>query len=651
MTPFQIGSLTIKNRFTVAPMGDGYLGLTGPRGEYSWMGIEHCVERAKGGFGLMVNGCVFFPDNKVDDYDPLTSVLDNKDIFVKQGLLLNERCSFYDMKVFQQITLGLGRNWGHYSPSELPGFDDTSLLTKKLTTDQIKQKIYCVVEAAELMKRAGFAGVEIHALHWGYLLDQLAMSITNHREDEYGDSLENRMRACKEIAEGIKQVCGSEYPISMRLGLKSYIKGFNQSSLDGSEEAGRTLEEGIKIAKMLEEYGYDVLNVDVGMYDSFYHACSPIYMEQGHVVQLAAECKKAVNIPVICGSRMNDPELCEKGIEQGSFDAVALGRSSLVDPSYVKKVALGKSDRIRPCIGCTVGCMGRSRSGELMTCSVNPRAYVESCYDLKPADKARRIMVVGGGLAGMEAALTAKIRGFEVELYEKEKQLGGMLALSSKQYRKGELLDLVRWYEGELNEEGVRIFLGEKITAERIKTGKPDTVIFAIGGTPRYPDIPGIRNCTTVANLLSTDRETADDVLIIGGGLSGCETAIDLASKGKNVTIVESGKSILASSEMVTIMVSQMIHDLLEYYRVTVLANTVIEHIDGEGAVIRTCGGECKKIKAEVILAAGIETVSTEVVEKELWEKGIETYTVGNCQSVGNVYTAVHSAYEISRNL
>ena len=652
MTPFQIGSLTIKNRFTVAPMGDGYLGLTGPRGEYSWMGIEHCVERAKGGFGLMINGCVLSPDNKVDEYDPLTSVLDNKDIFIKQGLLLNERCSFYGMKVFQQITLGLGRNWGHYSPSQLPSFDDSSLLTEGLTTEQIKQKIDCVIEAAELMKNAGFAGVEIHALHWGYLLDELAMDITNPREDEYGGSLENRMRACKEIAEGIKKVCGSDYPISMRLGLKSYIKGLNKPSLDGEEEAGRTLEEGIKIAQMLEEYGYDVLNVDVGMYDSFYHACPPIYMPQGHVIPLAAACKKAVNIPVICGSRMNNPELCEQGIADGSFDAVALGRPSLVDPNYVKKVALGRPDRIRPCIGCTVGCMGRSRSGELMTCSVNPQAYLESCYDLKQTRKSKHVMVIGGGIAGMEAALTLKIRGFEVDLYEEKSSLGGLLALASKQYHKGELQDLVRWYEGELKEEGVRIHLGEKMGVEKIKKEHPDTVIFALGGQPHSPAIQGIENGTTVVDFLSTDRETATDVLVIGGGLAGCETAIDLAAKGKKVTIVESGSSILANSEMVTIMVSQMIFDLITHYQVTVLTDATVVRIDGSRAVIRMQGEENKEIKAdEVIIATGMQTTPTEALEKALWEEDIETYAVGDCKAVGNVYTAVHSAYEIARNV
>lgn len=652
LSPFYIGNLKIKNRLIVAPMGDGYLSLLGPRGEFSWQGMEHCIERAKGGFGLFISGCILYPDNKVELIDPINSSMDNKDLFIKQGLLLNERCSFYDMKVFQQITMGLGRNWGMASCSANPSFDDPSQITQVLTKDEIKKKVDCVVDSAKLMQDAGFAGVEVHALHWGYLLDQFAMSITNHREDEYGGTLENRMRVCKEIVEGIKQVCGSDYPVSMRLGLKSYIKGFNTPSLDGGEEAGRTLEEGIKIAQMLESYGYDVLNVDVGTYDSFYHGCPPIYMPQGHVIPLAAECKKAVNIPVICGSKMNDPNMCEKGIIDGCYDAVAIGRPSLADPYFAKKIEMGVPEKIRPCIGCLVGCMGKSREGAVMNCAVNPKAYLEDFYGPERKSSGEKVIVIGGGISGMEAARTAKERGFDVDIYEKSSSLGGILALSAKQYLKGELSGLVNWYIGELKDSGVNIYTGKTLSPEDIIEMQPYAVITATGGKAIIPEIDGtdLPNCVTALDILSGNAEIGDRVVVVGGGLSGCELAIDLSHKGKTVTIVEAGEQILANSAHVPIMVSQMINDLLPAYGVQVLTNHALKAVTNKGAVV-ICDNEEKLLPSDnVVLAVGVKAEENSLL-RELRGEKIRVYSVGDSSIPGNTYTAIHSAYEIARNL
>lgn len=652
LSPFYIGKLRIKNRLTVAPMGDGYLSLLGPRGEFSWQGMEHCIERAKGGFGLFVSGCILYPDNKVEEIDPISSSMDNKDLFIKQGLLLNERCAFYDMKVFQQITMGLGRNWGMMSCSANPAFDDPTMMCGELTNDQIKKKIDCVISSAKLMQAAGFAGVEVHALHWGYLLDQFAMSITNHREDEYGGCLENRLRVCREIVDGIKSECGADYPVSMRLGLKGYIRGFNKSSLDGSEEAGRTLEEGIRIAQMLENYGYDVLNVDVGMYDSFYHACPPIYMPQGHVIPLAAECKKAVNIPVICGSRMNDPHMCEKGIAEGSYDAVAIGRPSLADPDFAKKIEMGVSEKIRPCIGCLVGCMGKSREGAVMTCAVNPRAYLEDFYGTEKKVSCGKVVVVGGGISGMEAARAAKERGFEVAIYEKSSSLGGVLALSAKQHLKEELSGLVNWYIGELKDVGVSIHTERTLSANEIVQMHPYAVIIATGGKAIIPEIEGadLPNCVTALDVLSENKEIGDRIVVIGGGLSGCELAIDLSNKGKTVTIVEANEQILENNTHVPIMVSQMMHDLLPAYGVQILTGHTLKAVNNNGAVV-VCGNEEKLLLADnVVYAVGIQAEESGL-SRELHGEKIRVYSVGNALMPGNAYTAIHSAYEIARNL
>lgn len=648
LSPFKIGNTTIKNRLTVAPMGDGYLSLLGPRGEFSWQGMEHCIQRARGGFGMMVSGCILFPDNAVEEVDPISSLLDNKDIFIKQGLKLNERCSYYDMKMFQQLTLGLGRNWGMMSCSENPWFDDPSQMTEVLTVDQIKRKIECVVESAKVMQDAGFAGVEVHALHWGYLLDSFAMAITNHRTDEYGGSLENRLRACKEIVEGIKQVCGKDYPVMMRLGLKSYIKGLNQPSLTGEGEVGRTLEEGLRISQLLESYGYDALNVDAGTYDSFYYGCPPIYMPQGHCIPLAEECKKVVNIPVICGSRMNDPRMCEQGIADGKFDAVAIGRPSLADPNFAKKIETGKPETIRPCIGCLVGCMGKSRSGEVMTCAVNPTAYLEEPLSVQRTLEPKKVAVIGAGIAGMEAARTAKLRGFDVTVYEKTAQAGGNLPFTAKQYHKGELMDLVNWYVRELDRLNVPVHYETEATVEKLDAAHTDIVVLATGGKENHPSLPGAesKNCVSVLDFLKQDMEAGSNVVIIGGGLTGCETAVDLASKGKQVTLAESGDDILVNSEMVPIMVEQMLRDLLEYHHVTVMTGAAVESV-GQNTV--TINGNC--LPADTVLFATGTEKKALPLEQELRDAHMEVFTVGDYANPSNIYSAVHSAYEIARNL
>ena len=648
LSPFKIGNTTIKNRLTVAPMGDGYLSLLGPRGEFSWQGMEHCIQRARGGFGMMVSGCILFPDNAVEETDPISALLENKDIFIKQGLKLNERCGYYNMKMFQQLTFGLGRNWGMMSCSENPWFDDPTQMTEVLTVDQIKSKVECVVESAKVMQDAGFAGVEVHALHWGYLLDSFAMAITNQRKDEYGGSLENRLRVCKEIVEGIKQVCGKEYPVMMRLGLKSYIKGLNQPSLTGEEEAGRTLEESLRISRLLEAYGYDALNVDAGTYDSFYYGCPPIYMSQGHCIPLAEECKKVVNIPVICGSRMNDPRMCEQGIADGKFDAVAIGRPSLADPNYAKKIETGKPETIRPCIGCLVGCMGKSRSGEVMTCAVNPTAYLEEPLAILKTLDPKKVAIIGAGIAGMEAARTAKLRGFDVTVYEKSAQPGGNLPFTAKQYHKGELMDLVNWYVRELNRLGIPVRYNTEATVARLEKGGTEIVVLATGSKEKCPELPGAdsKNCMTVLEFLKQGVEAGNNVVVIGGGLTGCETAVDLASNGKQVVLVESCEDILVNSKMVPIMVEQMLRDLLEYHQVTVMTGAAVESV-GKNTV--TVNG--KTLPADMVLFATGTEKQPMLLEQSLRDTHMEVFPVGDYVNPGNIYSAIHSAYEIARNL
>ena len=660
LTPLKIGGVEIKNRLVIAPMGDGYLGLSGPHAEYSDLGIEHIVTRARGGWGLNILGCTMFPDNKVDAHDPIYSILDHQGQFMKQGQRLNELCSVYDMKNFQQVTMGWGRTYENcYTPSGgsvSPVFGDPSHSSPMLTREQIAMKIDAMVQMALLCKNSGFAGIEIHALHWGYLMDQFAMSLTNKREDEYGGSLENRLRVCKEAVEGIKQACGSAFPVTMRLGLKSYIKDVNTGELSGEHEAGRTLEESLRIAKLLEAYGYDCLNVDVGVYESFFASCPPSYMPHGHVIDMAAEVKKVVDIPVICGSRMNDPFMNEQAIADGKIDAAVLGRQSLADPFYAKKIEMGQPEKIRPCIGCLVGCLGNLQKGAPVSCAVNPVGRKEGNYNIERSLEPKTVAIIGGGVAGMEAARVCKLRGHEVTIYEKTDHLGGLLEAAGAPSFKQEMLQLLSWYKEEIKELEIPVVFNTELSADKLIEMKPDAVIQAMGSGSLMPgSIKGIDTEKVISFIDAHQNKDAhkDDkkIIIVGGGLVGCETALDFAMDGKDVTIIEALPTIMGSGLSVPVPVKQMIPQLLEQYGVKIKTSYKIDEVNEKGAIVTPgAGGASELLEADkVIIAIGRRKAAP--ITQDLYGTGIMSYSIGDMNAVGNVYTCVTAAYEVARSI
>lgn len=654
LKPITIGKTTFKNRMAVAPMGGAYGNLQGPHGEYSDAALEYFLERARGGFGIIFGGALY-PDNQVDPFDPSFSILDHEVDFMRAGLRLNEKCGFYGTKIIQQVSVGLGRNYeGLYSCSENEVWGNPEKTSPVLTKDQIKKKIDCTVRGAELMKKSGFAGVEIHAMHWGYLLDQFTMAITNHRLDEYGGNLENRMRICKEIAEGVRQTCGDNFVLSMRMGLKSYISKLNNEGFGENDvEAGRTLEESIKIAKMLEEYGYDLINADVGVYDTFYYAAAPMYMPQGHVIPLAAEVKKNVNIPILCGSRMNDPEMGERAIAEGKIDGVVLGRPSMADPYYAKKIQMGVPEKIRPCLGCNTCIYSIFDGGEWVHCAVNPILQRETYYHLGKAEVEKKVAVIGGGVAGMEAARSLKLRGHEVTIYEKSDHLGGLLIPAGSHEFKKEIKQLVEWYEGEIKALNIPVEFNVTMDAQKAKELGVDAIVFATGSAPVVPPIEGKDHpkCKTGVEVLTNHPELGKKLVVVGGGLVGCETAIDYAMQGLDVTVVEGLDEVLAGSPMISPSVRQMIPDLMKKYNVKKKTGYMIHGVNDEGAVVvPSKGGDPEVVPADtVVLSIGMRAIPT--FEKELEGSGIETYSVGDATRAGNVYTCIHSAYDVARTI
>ncbi|MBD5559358.1 MAG: FAD-dependent oxidoreductase [Clostridia bacterium] len=648
-SPFKIGSVTLKNRFCMAPMG----GLTHylPDGSFKPEAIEYYIARAKGGFALIFTGAMG-TDAKVDPYDALGTIVGkNPGAFKTAAMEMNGRAESYGCHMFGQISMGLGRNYaGLYSVSKNPVWGTTDVMSPELTKEQIKQKVEQMVEAAKIVQESGFSGCEVHAIHWGYLLDQFAMSLTNHREDEYGGSLENRMRVCKEIVEGIKQTCGDKFPVSIRFGLKTFIKNWNEASLDGSEEAGRTIEEGVKIAKLLEGYGYDALSTDVGTYDSFYYACPPMYMPKGFFNSFAAQAKEAVSIPILAAGRMNDWELDEKGIEEGMFDAIVLARPALADPDLPNKILSGHPEEVRPCLACNQGCLLHLFTGEQPSCAVNPTAQREVRWALKPAVDKKKVVIVGGGAAGMEAARVLGLRGHEVDLYEKSGELGGMLIPSGNHDFKQEVHLLNDWYRLQLDKLPVNVHLNTEVTPEEINNMDADVVILAVGSSPVRFDLPGMDDpmVKDALEVLANPDEVGDSVIVLGGGLTGCELALDFAQHGKDVTIVEALLDILSSGGPQPVPNVQMLRDLLAKHEVKILTDARLAKVEDGKAVVKTADGE-KDIAADtLVVAVGFRPVKS--MRDEIAE-GPVIFEIGDAQEVATILHAIWQGYEVGNNI
>ncbi|MBQ9038930.1 MAG: FAD-dependent oxidoreductase [Clostridia bacterium] len=649
--PYRIGGVEIKNRFAVVPMTMGALTYD-EQGGFSDNFIHYLELRAKGGFALIIPGAAT-TDRSVDPYAALgPNVIENAH-WQERAKVLTEAIHNAGAKIFCQITMGLGRNYpGLPGPSENPVWRNPDMKSPVLTVEQIHSKIADMIEAAAVAQACGYDGVEIHAMHWGYLLDQMAMSFYNRREDEYGGSLENRLRCAREIVEGIHDKCGRVFPVGMRLGLKTYIRDYDKATLTGEGEVGRTLEEGVEISRLLEKYGYDYLNTDTGTYDSFYYACPPMYNPQGFMIPLAAAAKKAVSIPVMAGGRMQDYDLAAAAIEAGEIDAVGLGRPSLADPDYPNKVISGRVEDIRPCIGCNMGCFRRCvETGEPVSCAVNPQAARELVVGLKPGEGNKKVVVIGGGVAGMEAARTSALRGYAVTLFEKGDHLGGHIVEAGAHDFKKEIARLNAWYKRELDRLGVKVELNHEPCINCVKKQSPDAVILATGTTPAMPPIPGLEKAVTSLDAINQPEKLGKTVVIIGGGLVGCEIALDAANRGKNVTVVEALDDIMAAGGAdAPYPNKQMIGDLFESKNVTVLTGTKLSEVTDEGAVVTAPDGDSRLLKADTVVSAmGFKPAAN--LKDDLAALNVPVCEVGDATGAGTIMKAIWDAYDAANSL
>jgi 2-enoate reductase len=576
--------------------------------------------------------------------------------FTYAGTQMNERIHAYGAKSILQLTAGFGRSAlpglvvKYIAPSEQQNRWNPSIIHREMTTEEIQNVIDKFAMSADISKKSGFDGVEVHAVHESYLLDQFAVAFYNKRTDAFGGSLENRLRIATEIVKAIKKACGPDYPVSLRYSLKSNMKGLRQGALPGETfvEAGKDIEEGIEAAKILVAAGYDALNVDAGTYDAWYWNHPPMYFGEGGMYRnFGRILKQHVKVPIILAGRMDDPMMATEAIGD-CCDIVSYGRPLLADPYLPEKIRTGCLDEIRPCLSCHEGCLGRINKGPIC-CAVNPTCGRENTYGIKVATEKKRILVIGGGLAGMEVARVCAARGYSVTLNEKNDKLGGTVIAGGVPDFKINDRRLIKWYERQMELLGVKVQLNCTVDISTAKKEKADIVIVATGSKPIELKLPG-KKAITASDALMGANQVGQKIVMVGGGLVGCETGLWLAQKGKDVTIVEMTGEICGGPHAMPFMNYDMLKDELAFHKVKILKNSKVLSADKNVVTIATPDGEVKVSADTIISAVGYREKDGLYTELKAALK-MPVYNIGDSRKVHNIMYSIWDAYEIAREI
>ncbi len=677
-TPWKIGNVEIKNRIVLCPMGGtslfGWFELTGCK--FDKEAANFFLERARNNVGLIIPGIA-----------PLRDTIWGRWLWQNEKMF-DDLAEFVEeihktgAKIFIQLTAGMGRSWAitdHIaplhknkllrtiikpvidtshelaSPSPLPSRWDPSITTPEMTVEQIHEIIEAFAKTAALCKKAGVDGVEVHAVHEGYLLDQFTMEWTNKRTDEYGGSFENRFRFPVEVVQAIKAACGQDFPVSLRYSVESKVKGFREGAVPGEvyTEVGRNMAESEKAARYLQDAGYDMLNADNGTYDSWYWSHPPMYMPQNCNLEDVSHIKKFVDIPVVCAGRM-EPDVGAWAVAEGKIDGVGVARQFLADGEWITKLIEDRLEDIRPCICCHNGCFNFcSHKGHandqslfdtmgLARCAINPETMQSKKYKIKPARKSKRIAIVGGGIGGMEAALVCAKRGHQVTIYEKTDRLGGVFIAAAAPSFKEKDRDLIEWYRREIARHNIEVKFNVEV--KTVSEVSADEVIIATGAKPVTIPVPGVEKGIQAIDFLLGKAEVGDNVTIIGGGLTGCEIAYELYLQGKKPTIVEMKEDLIAVTG-VCLANSSYLRDFFKANKVPVHLETAVCEIQDDGVLVKDRNGMNYKIAADSVI------LSTGYKRNPLSEKTAHIHLVGDCDSVGNLRTVIWKAWDVAMKL
>lgn len=630
-----LGPLRVKNRLIMAPMGTR---MASEVGGVTQKQIDYYAERAKGGVGTIIVEITSV------DY-PLggTGLTIHDNGYIGGHSELVEAVHGYGVKIICQLA-HVGRQ---SSPYELKGLQPVApspipcramkVVPRELSTVEAEEIVQKFIDAARRALAAGYDGVELHGAH-GYLIAQFMSPCSNQRNDKYGGSLSNRMNFPLEIIRGIKKSLGKAFPLLFRFSAEEFV------------ENGRCLEESKQVARMLEAEGVHVLDVSAGAYDAMPKLMEPMSYPEGWKIYLAEEIKKAVKIPVIGVGVIRTPAFAEKIIGEGKVDFVALGRALVADPHWPNKAREGRPEDISRCISCNIGCIGGRVFRDLpMRCSVNPATGREREFGIvPPAGKRRKVLVVGGGPAGMEAACLAKRRGHSVILAEKEAKLGGQLLLAAVPPGK----EKINWYSeyliGRMKKLKVPTRLKQEVTPAFVQKMKPDVVILATGAVPWIPDIPGIQNSNVIRAwdvLKGKKKIEGSTVVVAGGGTVGCETALYLAPQNRKVIVVEMLDRIALDMEPINRM------DLQEKIRQAGLEPRVkrkVKEITPESVLLENEEGREERIRADwIVLALGVKP--NDSLFGKLEGKVPEIYSIGDCGRTGKIIDASYDGFRVAR--
>ncbi len=674
-TSWKIGNVEIKNRIVLCPMGGTSL--------FGWMEPHHFdrdaadffMKLAKNNVGLIIPGIA-----------PLKNLIGGQWLYKSKKSFKKLKPYMEELhktgaKLFVQLTAGFGRSFSvpnsmvpmlkhrslntllkpiidiQYlcaSPSKLPARWVEGVLTRVITKKEIQQIITAFAKTAKMCKEAGVDGVEIHAVHEGYLIDQFTTEYTNHRTDEYGGSFENRYRFPVEIVKAIKNECGQDYPVSLRYSVVSKTKGFCQGAIPGEEydEAGRDLEEGIKAAKYLQDAGYDMFDADNGTYDAWYWAHPPEYMPLNCNLKEVSAIKKVLDVPVVCAGRM-EPTTAAEAIEKGEIDAMGVARQFLTDHTWVTKLMEDRLEDIKPCICCHNACLPMSHykgiaNGAAMSdtqhmsrCALNPLTMQNHKFDIIPAKKAKIVAIIGGGIGGMAAARVATLRGHKVTIYEKSDKLGGVYIAAAMPSFKEKDKMLIEWYRRQMEKLEIDIKLNTEI--KDLSQIKADEIIIATGAVPKNLLLKGVENSIEAIEYLLGTKQVGDNVVVIGGGLTGCEIAYDLILKGKNPTIIESLGDLMVSKSL-CLANSSYLRDYFKYKKTPVYLESKVIEIDKDKVIIEKDGKQITIKTDSTIRAVGYRP-------NPLTKSSKHVHVIGDAEKVGNLRTVIWRAWEVAEKI